>query len=125
MAKKNSNRQNVNEKNNISDNNKIALLSNHFDNDETDSIDYNEISNHSIKHNNDNSLIDHEKCEAFRRIASAEEIEEMSNIFFAQTINFSNVFFHQIGNELLDQYTDPEQRAKIEAELRKELAKVC
>nr|XP_027202754.1 tumor protein D52-like isoform X2 [Dermatophagoides pteronyssinus] len=104
MAKKNSNRQNVNEKNNISDNNKIALLSNHFDNDETDSIDYNEISNHSIKHNNDNSLIDHEKCEAFRRIASAEEIEEMSN-------------------ELLDQYTDPEQRAKIEAELRKELAK--
>lgn len=34
-------------------------------------------------------------------------------------------FFHQIGNELLDQYTDPEQRAKIEAELRKELAKVC
>ncbi|XP_027202752.2 tumor protein D52 isoform X1 [Dermatophagoides pteronyssinus] len=102
--KKNSNRQNVNEKNNISDNNKIALLSNHFDNDETDSIDYNEISNHSIKHNNDNSLIDHEKCEAFRRIASAEEIEEMSN-------------------ELLDQYTDPEQRAKIEAELRKELAK--
>lgn len=29
------------------------------------------------------------------------------------------------GNELLDQYTDPEQRAKIEEELRKELAKVC
>ncbi|KAH7641591.1 hypothetical protein DERF_001486 [Dermatophagoides farinae] len=29
----------------------------------------------------------------------------------------------ETGNELLDQYTDPEQRAKIEEELRKELAK--
>nr|XP_046912041.1 tumor protein D55-like isoform X2 [Dermatophagoides farinae] len=95
--KKNSNKRNINQQN--TDNNKASLLSNHFD--ETDSTDYDEIST-TLKMND--SSIDHEKCEAFRRIASAEEIEEMSN-------------------ELLDQYTDPEQRAKIEEELRKELAK--
>ncbi|OTF80612.1 hypothetical protein BLA29_002160 [Euroglyphus maynei] len=100
--KQQNNSKHSNHVNNMMDNNKTSLLSNNF-NDETDSIDYDEISS-TMNDQSSSSLIDHEKCEAFRRIASAEEIEEMSN-------------------ELLDQYTDPEQRAKIEEELRKELAK--
>lgn len=50
---------------------KASLLSDeNFDS--TDSVDYDEIS--TLKSDG----IDHEKVEAFRRIASAEEIEEMS-----------------------------------------------
>lgn len=53
--------------------NKASLLSDEqFET--VDSIDYDEIS--TLKSDG----IDHEKCEAFRRIASAEEIEEMSRI---------------------------------------------
>ncbi|KAI2802875.1 hypothetical protein BLOT_006997 [Blomia tropicalis] len=82
--------------------NKASLLSDEqFET--VDSIDYDEIS--TLKSDG----IDHEKCEAFRRIASAEEIEEMSD-------------------DLLDNHVDlaslsPERRAKVEEELKKELAK--
>ncbi|XP_017492453.1 PREDICTED: tumor protein D52-like [Rhagoletis zephyria] len=88
-----------------------SLLVTTSDDEHTESADYDEISssNSATQNQAPDDDIDHEKVEAFRRIASAEEIEEMSD-------------------ELLENHVDlaslsPERRAKVEEELKKELAK--
>ncbi len=57
---------------------KASSLLTASDDEHTESADYDEISSNSAQNQPDDD-IDHEKVEAFRRIASAEEIEEMSN----------------------------------------------
>ena len=56
-----------------------SLLVTTSDDEHTESADYDEISSNSAQNQAPDDDIDHEKVEAFRRIASAEEIEEMSN----------------------------------------------
>lgn len=74
MAKKN--RKSNNSQSSL-DENKAALLSNF---DSAECADYDEI----MKPNND---IDQEKCNQFLRIASAEEIEEMSTTILIDLID--------------------------------------
>ena len=66
MAKKNKSK--LNTQSNIDDNKASLLSDSQFDS--TECVDYDEI---SIPNN-----VDQQKCEAFFRIASAEEMEEMS-----------------------------------------------
>ncbi|KAI7686389.1 hypothetical protein SSS_02747 [Sarcoptes scabiei] len=99
MAKKNSSNKKSSSNRQPIDLNKASLLSNeNFD--ETECADYVEISTNLNNHSSSDRLID-KKCERFRRIASAEEIEELSN-------------------EISD-FDFPEKQS--EEELRKELAK--